>query len=250
MQITGSGPVAILNTETILAAKTTPEWQLGHRMNCIRECLSAVLLPDSGILALGGAMDGYAATVSTMGPAMSPELLYPADPTGRWIIQNPQGSSRAYHSTAALLPSGRVVSSGGDIRQSDHEVFTPSYLIGTWQPTFQGTFAGPGAVTLFFDTAVFVDCDAGSSSLSRIVLMRPCSVTHHSDFDQRYIELRPEPWPADSPRTDSAGMWVRTPAAPVTGSLNSRVEALPGYYMMFLISEKNIPSAAKWVKLQ
>ena len=40
------------------------------------------------------------------------------------------------------------------------------------------------------------------------------------------------------------------PAAPVTGSQQSRVEALPGYYMMFLISDQDVPSLAKWGKLQ
>jgi hypothetical protein len=244
-------PVPILMTEWIAAAQLSPAWQPSAIMGFARECLSAVLLPDGGILAIGGGMNGYGANVAAIGPALNPELFYPAFPAVGWRTCNPQASSRVYHSTAALLPSGKVVSSGGDVRVSDHEVFTPPYLIGTARPVLQGTFAGPGSALLSFDTTYFIDCDPGScASLKRIVLMRPCSVTHHSDFDQRYVELRPMPWPKNVPVDDTIGMWVRTPATPVTGSLQSRVEAPPGYYMMFLISDQDVPSVAKWVKLQ
>lgn len=50
-------------------------------------------------------------------------------------------------------------------------------------------------------------------------------------------------------QADAVGMWVRT-NAPVMGVLNSSVDALPGYYMMFIISDEDVPSEAKWVKLQ
>jgi hypothetical protein len=150
------------------------------------------------------------------------------------------------------LPSGRVVSSGGDVRTSDHEVFTPPYLIGTSRPVLQGAFAGPGSAPMFFNTTYFIEYDPSScNGIKRVVLMRPCSVTHHSDFDQRYVELRPTAPPnPTAQQADAVGMWVRTPNAPVTGVLNSSVDALPGYYMMFIISDQDVPSEDKWVKLQ
>lgn len=245
-------PVPILMAEWIAAAQPAPAWQASASMSFARECLSAVLLPDGGILAIGGGLNGYGADVAAIGPAFNPELFYPAFPAVGWRTCNPQASSRAYHSTAALLPSGRVLSSGGDIRQSDHEIFTPPYLSGTSRPVLQGAFAGPGSAAMFFDTTYFVECDPSScASLKRIVLMRPCSVTHHFDFDQRYVELRPTAPPESIvQQVGLEGMWVRTPSAPVTGVLNSRIDALPGYYMMFLISDQDVPSEAKWIKLQ
>jgi hypothetical protein len=246
------GPVPMLQTAVIAAAQASPSWVLDSIMNDARECLSAVLLPDGGILAVGGGMNGYGSTPTAIGPAYPPELYYPAFPAVGWRRCNPQTSPRAYHSTAALLPSGRVVSSGGDVRTWDHEVFTPPYLIGTSRPVLQGAFGGSGIVEIDFDAPYFVEYDPAScSGIKRVVLMRPCSVTHHSDFDQRYVELRPTA-PPDSiaQQVDAVGMWVIAPATPVTGVLNSRVDALPGLYMMFVISDQDVPSVAKWVKLQ
>ena len=63
--------------------------------------------------------------------------------------------------------------------------------------------------------------------------MRPASVTHSVDFEQRRVPLR----------ISNARRGLQA-TAPVDAAL-----APPGYYMMFLIDDKGVPSVAKMVKL-
>jgi len=68
----------------------------------------------------------------------------------------------------------------------------------------------------------------------RVALIRPGSVTHHFDFEQRYIDLEitsaiPNPAQDD-------GTWTLTVKGPDDPTL-----APPGYYMLFFVSN-SIPS--------
>jgi len=67
-------------------------------------------------------------------------------------------------------------------------------------------------------------------------LIRPGSVTHHKDFDQRYIALEQV----------SGG-----PAGRVQFIVPPDSRTAPrGYCMMFIVSDSGIPSVAAWVQLQ
>ena len=80
--------------------------------------------------------------------------------------------------------------------------------------------------------------------------MRPCSTTHHSDMDQRYVELV-SPWDDDAlPVLPPNSIRVRTPAnSNFTSTTPGSVKALKGYYMAFLVTTEGTPSQAKWVYL-
>jgi hypothetical protein len=70
-------------------------------------------------------------------------------------------------------------------------------------------------------------------------------------MDQRYLEL-PIVVPSVPPGLGLVtGDWVyvRTPKFPVTGVINSVIEALPGWYLLFLVSDSGYVSDGKWVKL-
>jgi hypothetical protein len=85
--------------------------------------------------------------------------------------------------------------------------------------------------------------------IAKVVLMRPCSTTHHSDFDQRYLELAMVS-PPTIPQEGAQGVWVQTPPPPVTSFAANQIAALPGYYMMFLVSNLGFVSDSRWVRLQ
>jgi hypothetical protein len=70
--------------------------------------------------------------------------------------------------------------------------------------------------------------------IAKVVLMRPGSVTHHFNFDQRYVQLS---------FSQSGGTLTITPAA-------NEFMAPKGHWMLFLISTDGLPSDAAWVVVQ
>ena len=142
--------------------------------------------------------------------------------------------TRGYHSTAVLLPDGRVLYGGSNApRTYDYQIYRPPY-VDKVRPVITG---GPGTVS----TNQVVQIDylyEGSSEFStveRAALIRPGSTTHHFDSEQRYILLEPEP-------SQPGKLSVRTPS-----SFN---EAPRGWYMLVIRTSDRIPSKAVWVNLQ
>lgn len=214
-------------------------------LNVARMVANTVLMPDGAVLVLGGCTGlDYFTAYPNPTVEMRPEIY--RRPANAWTLQSPQSSARMYHSTAALLPSGNVVTAGGDVRSKDWEVFTPDYLYLTAQqnrPSFT-SIVGP---SLAWSTIYQIHYAAMPSGLhvDRVVLMRPCSVTHHSDMDQRYVELVEQPG-TPPPNT----IVVKTPPQPsTTATTQGSVVTPSGWYMMFLISNTGKPSIAQWVHL-
>lgn len=77
------------------------------------------------------------------------------------------------------------------------------------------------------------DTIAPGGTVQKVVLMRPGSVTHHFDSDQRYVQM---------PTTAGSSTVQFTPPA-------DRNLAQPGYYMIVLVSNLNQPSEARWAFL-
>ena len=105
-------------------------------MNRRRRQHTLTVLADGSVLATGG--------LSTMGGGGFVDLanaVYQAErwnpATGTWTELAPAAVARQYHSTAMLLPDGRVLTGGGGIcgvcqqvgyLRRDQEIFTPPYL--------------------------------------------------------------------------------------------------------------------------
>jgi hypothetical protein len=78
-------------------------------MKYARRQLNATVLPDGRVLATGGtSATGFN---NAAGSVLTPELWDPVKNT--WTEMAPMKVARLYHSTAVLLPDGRVFSSGG-----------------------------------------------------------------------------------------------------------------------------------------
>lgn len=245
---------AVRSTNLINGILSSPTWEAGPTMHRDRHCLNAVLMPNAEILAVGGATKGISDSVSSWHSPSRDSEIYNSS-TG-WRLAAAQNSVRIYHSTAALLPSGRVVSAGSDeyVTSSDYEIYTPEYLTppaGTSRPEYFGASAGNELRSWSFDATYFIEHAAMDPKewIAKVVLMRPCSTTHHSDFDQRYLELAMVSPPA-IPQEGAQGVWVQTPPPPVTSFAANQISALPGYYMMFLVSNLGFVSNSRWVRLQ
>jgi hypothetical protein len=208
---------------------------------------NAVILPDASILVFGGQ--------SNPAPGASPVLQVERYAGGTsWETLAAASSPRDYHSGAVLLPDGRVLVAGGDHRRNlanpptfepcDYEIFVPSYLTDPTKhrPEF---VPAPPELTVSFGSespALPYKTDSGVT-IAKVVLMRPGSTTHHSDFDQRYVQL-------DFELHDNSTLSFTAPPGwpgPTRVGTNA---APPGWYMLFLVSSQGVPSLAGWVRLQ
>ena len=110
------------NGERIKLSTLTPEW--GHAMTVpgapTRINVNAVLLPDGSVFVVGGTSDRAA-----------PCARYDAD-SGAWRTMARANYRKQYHSVAVLLPSGKVLATGGSNYGGGSnviEVFSPPYLL-------------------------------------------------------------------------------------------------------------------------
>ncbi len=159
---------------------------------------------------------------------LTPELFNPN--TGEWTVMAPQIVPRTYHSTAALLADGRVISAGTNDRgsmQQTYEIFSPPYLFKGARPTIT---AVPSTLSY---GANFTITTPDAASITRVALLRPGASTHADDFDQRYVDL-----------TFTLGTGQITATAPASGNY-----APPGYYMLVIVNSNGVPSVMRFLDL-
>ena len=249
-----SSALAFNTSYRIAAAAANPTWSAGQSLSFNRMLGNAVLVPNGDVVLIGGCSDYY--FTSPTGPHTPVLRTEVWDKIIGWQQDGIQVSTRMYHSTAALLPSGRLVSSGSDYRTKDWEIYEPRYMTQNQaQPQWAGAWALPGTMSLAWDTRYLVDVQTLPTGIAirAVVLMRPGSTTHNTDMDQRYIELQLS---FDDDATSGSSLYITTPKAPIldnapngAGLVQGAVKMLPGYYMAFLVSSEGRPSQAKWVKL-
>jgi len=227
----GDGKVLILggsdpptaSAEVIDLTSPTVAWRAVASMAEPRRQANATLLPDGTILVTGGSSG--AGFDNSSYPVYSAELWDPT--TEQWTTQASNSLYRGYHSSALLLPDGRVLSAGGEIGGATAEIYSPPYLFKGFRPTIA---AAPTGVT--FGQSFFVQTP-DALSVSQINMIRLGSVTHAFDESQRIIHL------SFTPAT--GGLTV---SAPSDANL-----ALPGYYMLFLLNSSGVPSVATTIQI-
>jgi hypothetical protein len=211
---------------------STGSMQYGRRQN------NLTLLADGTALTTGGNSSG-AGLVDMSNGVYAAELWNPG--TGTWKTLAAQRVTRQYHSTALLLPDGRVLSSGGGIcgtcdqvnyLAKNAEVFTPPYL---YKQDGSGTLAPRPTVTdapaTINHATSFAISTPEAASIAKVGLVRLGAVTHSVDMDQRYVPL-----------SFTAGSGTLTATAPANANI-----APPGPYMLFVVDSAGVPSVAKMV---
>ena len=245
----GPGPFypASETSETLDARATPATWKAGAPLNVARANANTVLLPDGSMVEVGGG-SGFQDNGDTDIEAAGGYVTY-ADGRGRqieiydrganrWLLGPAQKEDRTYHSTAVLLPDGRVFSAGDDHNPLEQngafsitdtgEIYSPPYLFRGPRPVID---QAPGAVR--FGDAFGIHSQ--SPGIDRAVLMAPDATTHAFDMNQRHVELQV--------RDRVGGQGVDVVAPP------SDAVAPPGYYMLFLLNDSGVPSVASWVRI-
>lgn len=201
----------------------------GRRQN------NLTVLADGTVLVTGGNSSG-ASLVDMNAGVYAAELWNPA--TGQWTTMSSMQVTRQYHSTALLLPDGRVLSAGGGLcgtcdavgyLNKNAEIFSPPYLFakdgsGSLAPRPTITAVPPNIT----EGGQFTVSTPDAASITKVALVKLGAVTHSNNMDQRYVPL-----------SFTAGSGALT--ATVPASINI---APPGYYMLFIINSAGVPSVA------
>jgi uncharacterized protein YjdB len=224
MNHAGGGGAATNTAEIIDMSAATPAWTYTGSMNYARYNENLVLLADGTVLAVGGGGGGG----EYNNPVYSTELYNPT--TAQWTLLASQTIQRTYHSTAVLLPDGRVLSSGSDnmaLTEMTYEIYSPPYLFNGARPVIQ---SAPTSLTY---GANFTITTSDASTITRVALVRPGATTHADNFDQRYVDL-----------AFTLGSGTIQATAPPNGS-----EAPPGYYMLVIVNASGVPSVMPFLQL-
>src|SRR5690606_30740671 len=207
-------------------------------MSVARRQVNATLLADGTVLATGGTNSAGFNASPTDSRVLDAERWDPA--TEQWTPLARMSHHRLYHSTALLLPDGRVLSVGsGEPPASGHfndftaEVFSPPYL---FKP--DGTPAARPEITMAPSNVSygqqFTVESPQAQGIVRATWIRLSSVTHSFNQNQRMNRLGTS---VAGPTTVS----VTAPAGPT--------HAPPGHYMLFLVDANGVPSVAKIVQI-
>ena len=245
----GGGNPPTPNAETIDLSQPQLAWVATTPMNFSRRQHNATILPDGTVLVTGGTRGGgapgTAAAFNDLDPGQPVHIAELWDPkTGQWTMLAAENTDRCYHSTAVLLPDGRVLSAGGgefilnegtpqqvannpQDTHYDAQVFSPPYLFKGPQPQIT---SAPDSVQ-YGDT--FEIGTAQPEQIATVSLIRLSSVTHSFNAGQR-INFLP---------SQVAGGTLTATAPP-----NANV-CPPGHYLLFIVNLQGVPSVAEIIQV-
>ena len=242
VMIMGGGPPgkqnktdAIDNVDIADLKDLHPHFVPGPPLCFPRLHLNAVILPDRTVFVTGGSLKQEDEPLARL----QPEIYDPA--TNAWTPMASSTVPRLYHSTALLLPDGRVLAAGGNPEGGKHvqwdqdpdeemrlEVFSPPYLFHGPRPTINRAPNDCG-----HGQAIQID-SPDAANIRWVSLVSPGATTHSFDSHQRLVDA---PIGARGPNKLTATVPANPNIAP------------PGFYMLFLVDNTGVPSVAHWIRI-
>ncbi|OGH14905.1 MAG: hypothetical protein A2687_04640 [Candidatus Levybacteria bacterium RIFCSPHIGHO2_01_FULL_38_26] len=224
----GVGEVPSLASSYVIDMdEPSPAWRQIGSMAEPRTFHTLTMLPDGNVLATGGVKTTSNTSAQA---ALSAEVWDPQ--AENWTQLASAQTKRAYHSTGLLLADGRVLVAGsgrsfGMVDEKNYEVFSPPYL-----------FKGPRPIISSVPSTIqhgtsFTIQTPDAANITLVSLIRPGSVTHTFDMDQRFVPL------AFTQGANSLDTQLPT---------NTNV-LIPGYYMLFIVNGSGVPSIARFVNI-
>jgi hypothetical protein len=249
------GVNTVNDVELVDFSDKPPRYKHLAPMSHARYSCYAVLLPDQNILVLGGRKGNKPRDVYSVKAAertSSEDQYYedeeeygdiPRDPSGvlepelynikdnRWYPMAPMRVERIYRSNALLLPDGRVMTAGSNpgrrINELRIELFCPPYLYRGERPEISEY---PPNISYGQE---FMIETKDANDIIAVALMRPTATTHGTNSEQRYVGLE----------------FVRENSSLLARVPMNRNILPPGYYLLFILKNADIPSKGKFTLL-
>lgn len=236
-----------------------------------RSFQNSVVLPNGDVLIIGGNNSGK--QMADQGFADAPESN-PVDAKKRWpsdistqTVYTPEVYSpdkntwrdltdmdvpRNYHSVALLLEDGRILAAGGglcgDTCATNHpngQIYEPGYLFNPdGSPAKRPEIASlsvsnntEGYSRLTYGQQFSVTLSE-STDITKFTMIKLSAVTHGINTDLRFVEYSV----ARSNMTGSGSSYQ------LTTTSNKNI-LTPGYYFLFALNDKGVPSVAKVVQV-
>lgn len=225
---------ATASIERIDFGSSTPKWvRQRSGLNVPRSYANTVSLPDGNAVVIGGGAGkiGSKINYAVRGDHKNRRIELLNVKTGRTRLGPYQVEDRAYHSTALLLPDGRIWSAGDDANPNNltdtAEIYSPPYLFRGARPRIA---AAPKTVGL---GSRFTIRTRGRNG-RRAILMAPQAITHGAEMNGRTVALKTVSRRGDRMTLELTGNGAIAP---------------PQYYMLFVIGDRGVPSVATWVRV-
>jgi hypothetical protein len=221
--------------EWVDLAAATPLWKAIAPMTIGRRQLNATILADGTVLITGGT--SACGFNNEAGAVFAAERWNPSggtDGQGAWTTMANASVVRAYHSTTALMPDGRVLSTGsgsggGATNQNSYEIYSPPYLYQGPRPSY-----GLASNVVHYNSTFTITTTA-AASITKVHLIRLAATTHAFDQGQRLRRLVFQ--------VAADGQSLRA-TAPLSGKI-----APPGPYMLFVVNAAGVPSVGQIVRV-
>ncbi|CAK9151429.1 unnamed protein product [Ilex paraguariensis] len=233
----------------IVATQSDPVWEM-EDMPFGRIMGDMVMLPTGEVLIINGAQAGTQGFEMASNPCLYPLLYRPDQPLGlRFMTLNPGSVPRMYHSTANLLPDGRVLIAGSNPHyfykftaefptELRIEAFSPEYLSADKANLRPIIVETPEVLRYGEVFHVFVTVTLPVVGLVEVNFASAPFATHSFSQGQRLVKL-----PVTSAVPTGYGRYRIGCTAPPDGKV-----APPGYYMVFAVNQ-GVPSVARWIQV-
>jgi Domain of unknown function (DUF1929)/Galactose oxidase, central domain len=221
------GSIATNRTAIVDLEQPNPQYADAAPLDVKKMYTSAVILPDRTVFETGGAQKQRSYGDSYV---FSSQIYNPK--TGAWTKAKDSTVPRGYHSSAVLLPDGRVATFGNNPSNGSFELrielYSPDYLTKGVRPQITQVatdmaYGGSYAMTT-----------APGTPIRDVSLVRPMAVTHSDDGNQRLVDV---PFTTNGDGTLQLSITDNPNLAP------------PGWYMLFATDTNGVPSVASWVRI-
>ncbi|XP_031282897.1 aldehyde oxidase GLOX1-like [Pistacia vera] len=247
---------ALQDCGRIQITKPNSVWRI-EKMPSPRVMGDMMILPNGDVIMFNGAKTGTSAWNDAEDPNFAPVLYMPKGPKGqRFKELAPSPIPRMYHSSAVMLPDGKVLIAGSNTHDGyDYnakyptelrvEKFSPPYLDPLVAGLRQQILVEFSDKEMSYDQQFSVKVSSNEPKLNidevKVTMYAPAFTTHGISMNQRLLILGLVDVVSNLSTPIVHNIIAR---APRSGEI-----APPGYYLLSVVY-KRVPSASMWVHIK
>ncbi|XVF11650.1 hypothetical protein REPUB_Repub08aG0045400 [Reevesia pubescens] len=250
----GTFLMALNSCGRMVITGNTHKWKM-ENMPGPRTMHDMLVLPTGHILIINGAKRGCAGWNNAATPSLQPYLYNPKKTLGsRFSVLKPTKIARMYHSSAVLLPDGRVLVAGSNpnnrytFRNVSNptelrlQAFIPNHMDQQYHHLRPGNVSveysrNPNGIVYGEEFRIQFRLERRPSKEVEYNAYAPPFTTHSISMNQRLLKLR-----SKNTVRDAGGWMTAVLEAPPSPNV-----APPGYYLLTVVNG-GIPSLSQWIR--